>query len=144
MVQVLATSALAFSFGALFASACKIEPKDAVFFATNIGRATHYFFKNCSHYLRELRPHPPPEVTIKFLASVCTSLDSCSERSPEATFLEIVPCVQEDMWRIWGPTPYAPLEHKQAVEKMLLCVNTVVPSVTVGKHLIAYLLKISG
>ncbi|XP_075539619.1 uncharacterized protein LOC142574416 [Dermacentor variabilis] len=233
---------------ATFARGCHVEPSDAMFFAAQIGRATHYFFQNCSHYMWQLKPNPSPDITNKFLRSLCGILDACHERFPNIPFNDTIPCIHDAAWSQWVATSFdertaqaslpttglsglgaglysqttfeeaaknleyesaiqislsepgpcglstslpiepqlaqaamdtgdnsevqeslyvtdpsslaavlqlevtpaqessdaVPMEQKQVIQTMLLCVRDAVPSVLVMKHLIAYMLKISG
>ncbi|XP_070388887.1 uncharacterized protein [Dermacentor albipictus] len=129
MVLWLALS-VAVGLGVPYSHACKIDPKDALFLASPIGRATNFFFKNCSHYMQEVKPNPPNYLIVEFLRSLCDAIDICQERYPHIPFTLLHGVV--------------PIKQMKAVEKMMICEYAVVSSATVAKHLLVYGLKISG
>ncbi|XP_075739991.1 uncharacterized protein LOC142785395 [Rhipicephalus microplus] len=80
---------------------CEVDPKEALFSAAKIGRATHHFFRNCSRDIQKLKPNPSPELTNKFIRSLCDLTDVCQGRFPNLPFNETVPCIQEAAWTQW-------------------------------------------
>ncbi|XP_075539621.1 uncharacterized protein LOC142574417 isoform X2 [Dermacentor variabilis] len=143
MVLWLAFS-VALGLGVPCSHACKIDPKDAFFLASPIGRATNFFFKNCSHYMQEVKPNPPNDLIVEFLRSLCDAVDICQERYPHIPFNKLQFCLEGVSWAKWLLRGVLPIKQMKAVEKMMVCEYAVVSSATVAKHLLVYGLKISG
>ncbi|XP_075539620.1 uncharacterized protein LOC142574417 isoform X1 [Dermacentor variabilis] len=161
MVLWLAFS-VALGLGVPCSHACKIDPKDAFFLASPIGRATNFFFKNCSHYMQEVKPNPPNDLIVEFLRSLCDAVDICQERYPHIPFnlhrcslghptcsrhrgwRKLQFCLEGVSWAKWLLRGVLPIKQMKAVEKMMVCEYAVVSSATVAKHLLVYGLKISG
>ncbi|XP_077532842.1 uncharacterized protein LOC144145194 [Haemaphysalis longicornis] len=112
--------------------------------ASQVGRATNHFFKNCSHYLKEFKPNPPIQLVYEFLKSVCDTIDLCRERFRENSFQENIFCYKEILRAKWIPTKRLPLDQMEKAQTMMLCMAVKVPSDRVAKHLLAYLMKVAG
>ncbi|XP_077551216.1 uncharacterized protein LOC144164828 [Haemaphysalis longicornis] len=112
------------------ANTCESDPIDAMFYASELGRATNFFIKNCSHYLKELKPNPPIELVYKFVRSVCEKIDLCRERFQERSFQENVPCLEDELRAKWIPLQPVPLEQIEMTERMMrgqLCLGVYRP-----------------
>ncbi|XP_054929179.1 uncharacterized protein [Dermacentor andersoni] len=108
------------------AASCESNPKDAIFVSTALGRLTSHFFKNCSKIMLQMNPYPAADLVNKFVRSTCVGIGICERLISGATFKEQVPCIQQWLWARW------------------LCGAAFAPSARVVRHLMAYLLKVTG
>ncbi|KAK8762704.1 hypothetical protein V5799_026027 [Amblyomma americanum] len=117
---------------------------DALFVSTSLGRLTNYIGKKCFPIMLTMKPYPPGSIVIKFINSVCESIDICDKLIRSDTLKDKVPCMQAWLWAKWLGTGVVPVDQMRIIEKACLCAMETAPSSRVAKHAFAYLLKISG
>ncbi|XP_077532932.1 uncharacterized protein LOC144145261 isoform X2 [Haemaphysalis longicornis] len=80
---------------------CKLDDREALLYATRVGRATQIIVRDCVKLLVQVKPQPPNDLASRFLKSVCDAGNKCVERLQTTDMKVITPCVRDKMWEMW-------------------------------------------
>ncbi|XP_077532931.1 uncharacterized protein LOC144145261 isoform X1 [Haemaphysalis longicornis] len=100
---------------------CKLDDREALLYATRVGRATQIIVRDCVKLLVQVKPQPPNDLASRFLKSVCDAGNKCVERLQTTDMKVITPCVRDKMWEMWGDHPLYNVEAKKQIEKGMVC-----------------------
>ncbi|KAM7284490.1 uncharacterized protein ISCGN_001584 [Ixodes scapularis] len=86
----------------IWADYCDVDSRSAIFHANAVGRATSYFFKNCSKILYGLSKKPTSQNVISFSNYVCARLSYCEEIWGEDIRTALTVCMVNITSYEWG------------------------------------------
>ncbi|XP_077532920.1 uncharacterized protein LOC144145253 isoform X2 [Haemaphysalis longicornis] len=101
---------------------CKLDQREALLYATRVGRASQIIFRECMNLMVQVKPQPPSELASRV----------------------ITPCVRDKMWKIWGDHPMYSFEAKKQVEKAMVCAAEAAEDAKVAWLATAMALRITG
>ncbi|XP_077532935.1 uncharacterized protein LOC144145266 [Haemaphysalis longicornis] len=127
--------------------ACKIDQKEAIYYANRLGRAVQYFSRNCMDKFiafSKIDNPPPASVIVKLLHSLCAPGEQCSEELKTFELKPLMECQRPRLWAMWGDYEGLNMEQKKFAEATIDCAAEGVEDVKVGWLLISYGLKLLG
>ncbi|XP_075539456.1 uncharacterized protein LOC142574193 [Dermacentor variabilis] len=124
--------------------ACDVDDREVIYYATEIGRATQRAARDCFPLIKDIRPHPPNEIAIKFLKSVCDESQACARELNTLELQAIIPCSRKKLWAIWQDTLSYDMKTKKIVEKFVTCTVSTAPNAKVAWHLLKVVLRVAG
>ncbi|XP_077532919.1 uncharacterized protein LOC144145253 isoform X1 [Haemaphysalis longicornis] len=123
---------------------CKLDQREALLYATRVGRASQIIFRECMNLMVQVKPQPPSELASRFLKSICDAGNKCVESLQTTAMKVITPCVRDKMWKIWGDHPMYSFEAKKQVEKAMVCAAEAAEDAKVAWLATAMALRITG
>ncbi|XP_077546336.1 uncharacterized protein LOC144158987 [Haemaphysalis longicornis] len=123
------------------AGKCDLDQREGIIRASELGRATSHFMKNCRWAFRCLSSRPDMTIIYEFLDHACAAVLNCSRRTNDEDPVRIMECTKP---LIYNETYKIPRSEVECLEKAGDCAIKEVRSVNGVILLIGYLKKLLG
>ncbi|XP_064470228.1 uncharacterized protein LOC135384977 [Ornithodoros turicata] len=123
---------------------CDVDSRKAMFYATAVGRATHYCFKKCMKYLTDLHYKPDANVIFEVIDFYCTTGAFCAEGVSREDVPKIAECLMDHVVANWTKIHLFDDHDIERARTAMRCLYPVLPNWEVTMYVREYFQKIIG